>query len=236
MRKFLGVLAAAAVLMPTYASALQADQMYVSGGVSYKIGDYVWKKGTNLNGSAEEQKQDIKRFGFNFGMGWNVSENMRFEGLVEYSGDKYKLPEGVRTAVTGAEDKDAINSSNISGMVNGYLHIGSATVSPYVMVGVGMGYGMLSGIKDVKLSTATTNAEATFKDTKSITEFLWNVGAGVSLEIQQGISFDLGYKFGNFTSAKLEQKINTKDANTNTTLSMEPSNIHAVFGGLRISF
>ncbi|MEM6460754.1 MAG: outer membrane beta-barrel protein [Pseudomonadota bacterium] len=84
-------------------------------------------------------------------------------------------------------------------MVNGYVDLLSAfgqdtsPFSPYLSAGVGVSYNRI-GQMDYAFPTLGPG-DRTLVPSGSSTDFAWSVGAGISYEIRQGLSVDLGYRY-----------------------------------------
>ena len=89
----------------------------------------------------------------------------RLEGAVGYENHNYKSP-------------SVDDISLLTVMANGYYDINTdSKITPYLMVG--------AGIADVDVSWST----------KSMTSFVWQVGAGVGFKVDDNITLDLGYRY-----------------------------------------
>lgn len=124
--------------------------------------------------------------------------------------------------------------------VNAYYDITNETVfTPYIGAGVGMAF-------------VRTKAEANFNDygtgddwslsgsssRKTNTNFAWNIGAGVSWELNQQVSLDLGYRFAGLGKVKSNSATLHAPDGQQADIKAETKNLymHQVALGVRFSF
>ena len=75
----------------------------------------------------------------------------------------------------------------------------STKLTPYVGAGLGLGFIGTNGLVDYFDGSAITRFST---GSKSITNFAWNIGAGVGYNITDSINVDAGYRFVGLGSVK----------------------------------
>jgi len=98
--------------------------------------------------------------------------------------------------------------SLLTGMVNGYYDFDAGSdIAPYVMAG--------AGIASLDVSWSTENS----------TSFVWQVGAGLGLKVNDNVTVDLGYRY--LVPEGLECPIDHNDVSWSS---------HNILAGIRYSF
>ncbi len=118
--------------------------------------------------------------------------------------------------------------------LNAYYDFRNSTpFTPYVGAGIGMAFlntkGHVSGWDD-------TNDEGTSQSSGSrmVTNFAWNVGAGVGYDINENFTVDLGYRFAGLGEAKTKW---IKDEGYDwARAKTEDIYMHQIMLGLRVTF
>lgn len=117
-------------------------------------------------------------------------------------------------ADSGSTLKDSISTV----FVNGYYDFHTGTIfTPYL--GLGIGTAWVDSKGDVSGRGAGSNTE---------TNFAWNVGAGVGIELDYNLTFDLNYRYAGFGTARTGSTSNgVADGSLRT---------HQFLAGLRYTF
>lgn len=110
------------------------------------------------------------------------------------------------------------------------INTGTA-VTPYIGAGIGAGFINTRGRIDVDgLGGLSTGA-------RTVTNFAWNVGAGVSYDFNAYVSVDLGYRFAGLGSVKTKT-VALDTGGDELRLGAKAENLyqHQVAVGLRFTF
>ncbi len=162
----------------------------------------------------------------NFGMfsgGGGIRFNRHFRSDVTFA---YRPDTDIEsTSAAGNTNNTEVDS--ISVMLNAYMDLGSyEKVVPYV--GAGIGYSRLS------TGTLTTTGGNASETGESADNFAYALMAGAAVEIADGTSLDLGYRFINLGG--IEQSGEFSNGTTAQATEFDDLIVHEVKAGLRVTF
>jgi opacity protein-like surface antigen len=240
---------ASAVLALSASSAMSADDaFYFKAGGFGNMGMGIKLHDNFPNTTTLDRKGQYGEYGYGgtFGLGYHLMDNVRGEINASYifsSGYKGKT-------WTDTELKDKpnltqnLNELSISGaklMVNSYadvINLGSAKL--YGGIGIGSSY-IAAEVKGQAIDKeATDNNKAKDADTTQYgygLNFAYEIGAGVSYEITDGIAVQLGYTLENLGMPGDQKKKNDDDTTLSWKYHVSESSIwnHNVNLALRFS-
>lgn len=147
------------------------------------------------------------QMGYDFGVGYQVNNWLRFDVTGEYRGGAhfqslYVINDtgnaGKTTGPTQLADFYRGDVSSLVGLVNGYVDMGTwYGVTPFVGAGVGIARNTLSGMTDAGLETidGSTGPSGGYFHDGSKTNFAWALMAGLDFNVTQNLKLELGYRF-----------------------------------------
>lgn len=205
-------LAIAGAIIALSSSAFAADNsLYLKAGVIGNMGN----NGYNTHAkSIKEGQYGEYGYGLTAGVGYHLMDNLRAELNGSYLfGINYKFTaEGNELEVNGFKS-----------MVNAYVDVADfGPVKLYVGAGVGAAY--MNG----KTHTVDAVVEYDYK-----LNFAYEGNVGISYDISEGVSFDLGYKLENLGMPG--NKKDTPDASWTKDVSDKSLLVHSVNLGVRFS-
>lgn len=248
MKRILGlVMIVAALALPTMASAGEQIGVYVTPkfitgwtvmdnmktgwgedadpGFSMDIGDKT--KGT-IGGGLAIGYDFYQKFQF------PVRAELEYAALSEVKGSKSGSVSAADVGFDGhwsAQQKLQVQTL----FMNAYYDFHNSTsFTPYVGAGIGMAFlntkANIGGWDDTSGDGMSGSTGS-----KTVTNFAWNVGAGVGYEINENFTVDLGYRFAGLGEAKT--KWVKDDAGYNwARAKTEDIYMHQVMLGLRVTF
>lgn len=167
---------------------VQAAQERVYGSV--KIG------ASFSQDKADDAKEDFSHVLTDFAVGMKISDCVRAEAAFAYRGESDKT-ETAAAGYASYSEKDTVSAWTLG--VNAYYDIKTGTkLTPYVTAGAGLA--KMSFDIDVKAFDGVNYAA--LSETYSKVSFSWNVGAGVSYELNDRLALDVGYRYTDFGSFK----------------------------------
>jgi opacity protein-like surface antigen len=147
------------------------------------------------------------------GLGWQVTERVRFDVTGEYrSSAQVTALDNLSAALTDPDGSLIANThyqgrmSAIVGLLNGYLDLGTRRgITPYVGAGIGLSHTSTSGFTtsssatfvDATTGVATTQLTHGVGGGKSQMNFAWALMAGVNVDISTHAKLDIGYRYIN---------------------------------------
>jgi opacity protein-like surface antigen len=147
------------------------------------------------------------------GLGWQVTDRIRFDITAEYrSSAQVTALDNLSATLTNPDGSLIANThyqgrmSAIVGLLNGYLDLGTQRgITPYVGAGIGLSRTSTAGFTTASSSTfvdATTGEAATqlthgIGGGKSQLNFAWALMAGFNVDISTHAKLDLGYRYLN---------------------------------------
>lgn len=128
-------------------------------------------------------------FGYTIGLGNKVSPEFRTDLTLTYRPSvPYRMTDDTPFTAKGKLD-------NYTLMLNGYydINLSNSAVTPYLMAGIGV-----SRSETKKLNWASSIEEKG----KTVNQFAWQAGAGVTFALSDRCSFDLGYRYVDLNTFK----------------------------------
>jgi len=122
------------------------------------------------------------------GVGYRFNPYFRFDTTLSYRGGYDRT---LRDRSFSPDLRTTVDVDNVTGLVNLYWDIWHfGWFSPYLMAGGGFAY---NDLKDIKLKqggniVARIDGDTTF-------DFAWTAGGGLSFDISQTMTLDLGYRY-----------------------------------------
>lgn len=187
------------------------------------------------NLSSKIKNKDLNGYQGLVGFGYVASEDIWTDLTVSFDSVKTKDDLSNKSIVQ-------VENNNITAMLNAYYGFNMGhSFSPYVMFGLGGGFSKAKAglpangmeINGTVLQNASGAPLTGQLSSKNTTYFAYQGGFGMTFEVMQSISLDLGYRIGNGQTAK----ITTPLAN-NETLVLSPKNHikHSALLGINIAF
>ncbi len=122
--------------------------------------------------------------------------------------------------------------------VNAYWDIATGTqFTPYVGAGLGMAFINTKGKANAFLIDSPADALGGSTGSKNVTNFAWNVGAGLGYDFTENWTMDIGYRFVGLGSVKTKS-YHQGDAANNYSVHGKTDNLyqHQLAIGLRYTF
>lgn len=177
--------------------------VYLKGTIGMSSVDVgsIWTDGTGSNGyqtgNFTVEHEDIKSSPL-FGVGIGVEANrwLRFDVTGEYRGKQLFVGQDRFHGGPVADwytNEYTADLETWVGLVNGYIDLGTwRGVTPYVGAGVGFASISVEGFKDVNVP----NNSVFYGDgSSSSTNFAWALYGGISYDVTQQFTLDLGYRY-----------------------------------------
>jgi opacity protein-like surface antigen len=205
--------------------------------------------GTKLHGTDDDGDPATIRIGSStdstfggsiaFGYDFEKKFSVPIRAEVEYAAFSQAENKGNFTEINGNEiGRETVRQtfSIRTLFINAYWDIPTGTrFTPYVGAGLGAGFintnGNFSGV--VTTGGGVTETWSGRTGSKTVTNFAWNVGAGVGYDLTDYVTVDLGYRFTGLGSVKT--KILRRDVDE---ISFKTDNLyqHQIALGLRFTF
>lgn len=245
MKRILGVLLLVGVMVtPTIASAGEQIGVYVAPKIIYGLTqmDSVKAHGSAYGGSDSLRigSKTDDSFGGSIAVGYDFEKKsgVPIRAELEYAG--FSGAEAQKTLYDGYGSHKFKQNFNIQTLfVNAYWDIDTGTqLTPYLGAGLGVGFIntklRYSGAYDQLIEGSASTGS------KNVTNFAWNVGAGLGYDITDNWTLDVGYRFVGLGSVKTK----TKTFNDSLGLGLEAeaygktSNLyqHQLAVGVRYTF
>ena len=146
---------------------------------------------------------------FGGGIGYQVNDYLRLDGIVEYRGkasfsamDRYHAP-GDPTDWQGSNDYDA-KKSELLLMANAYADLGDFHgITPYIGAGLGVSRNTISHFRDINVP----NNSVYHAGSESTWQLAWALHAGVGIKATDRMTIDLGYSYVNLGDAKTKEAV-----------------------------
>lgn len=250
-KKTLVALAAATSIFANTACAAELGAFTVKLQGGYALADSSLKSsavstdGKTTGLIAKLTNKELRGFTGGIGFGYVASEDIVTDLTVSYDTLKSKITLD-NAAIT------QMKNDNISAMMNAYYGFNSNNqVSPYVMLGFGLGMskskatlptGGMSIDGTAVMNNATPSAPLTGTlQSKNTNYFAGQAGFGLAITTMKAVSLDIGYRIANTQVGKFTTAIHTTPAGGTaalTTLTLKPQNRikQSVIAGLSVAF
>lgn len=210
MKRILGVLFLVGIMVtPTLASAGEQIGVYVAPKFIYGLTQMDSAKAyLNIGDYSDNAKIGSKTddtFGGSIAIGYDFDKKFGtpIRAELEYAG--FSQAEAKKTFQYGGDSETLKQTFTIQTLfVNAYWDIDTGTqFTPYLGAGLGMGF------INTKLSYNGEDAFSTWgasTGSRTVTNFAWNVGAGLGYDITDNWTLDVGYRFVGLGSVKTKTK------------------------------
>ncbi len=193
---FLSVASVASSAFSAQAQTLNANNAELSGAGIYAVGQavlsFVDDSAKNLANGAGYGDFDVGNGGFDIGVGYRLNNWLRAEVTYNYrgGGENEKMVYG---AGVYSDNKYSVTTSGV--MLNGYVDIpvGGAVV-PYVGAGV--------GFTNVEYTIEFEGNGGKGKRKVDSSGFSYGFAAGIGIEMNERVAWDVGYRYANHGSFK----------------------------------
>jgi len=203
IKRMMGLMAVAGMLMfPLTASAADGQLgIYVTPKVIYGLTymkDVKWQEyGFTVNDSQSIGSEWDSTFGGSLAVGYDFSKKLSIpvRAELEYAAFSKAEAEGRMDIWDGQKIRQSNNIQSL--FVNVYYDINTGTkFTPYIGAGMGTGFIRTKSYGDWNGGETT--------DSKTVTNFAWNVGLGLGYQITNNIALDVGYRFADLGKVKTE--------------------------------
>ena len=176
-----GILAISILSIESGAAPKLLENIYLKAG----IGAVRYKKFKAKVGLYRGTNNSVKgKSIFNLGAGYKFNDSIRADINFQTNAFKYK----------GLERQAFISRAVF---LNGYYDINlNRTVAPYLTVGIGI------GSNKAKDALNTEEFIPELLKGKTVTNFIWNTGAGIKFNLNKNLDIDFGYKYVHLGKAK----------------------------------
>ena len=140
---------------------------------------------------------------FGVGIGWRHSDHIRFDLTAEYRGKAHfaaldRYDSAGDGTFEGANDYTA-KKSEITFLANGYWDFSPIHgITPYVGAGIGASYNIISDFRDIN----TPQLGVAYGATAGKLNLAWALHAGLSMQVTERLTLDLGYSYLNLGDAQ----------------------------------
>jgi opacity protein-like surface antigen len=253
MKKWLGFLVSAAMLVaPPLAGAADQIGIYVAPKFVYGLAqmDGTKELATDDTGSGTLRigSDTGSTFGGSIAFGYDFEKkfNVPIRAEVEYAAFSQAENKRNVTVIDGNQtayytSKQTFNIQTL--FLNAYWDIPTGTdFAPYVGAGLGAGFITTKGIGSGTLWNNGTFNRSWSDSTgyKTVTNFAWNVGAGLGYELTDYATVDLGYRFVGLGSVKTKtgRDSDGDEWDSGDSISHKTDNLyqHQVALGMRFTF
>ena len=198
MKKFL-FLSVASVALSAFSARAQtpnANNADASAAGMYGVGQavlsFVDDSAKDLVDGAGYGDFDVGNGGFNIGVGYRLNDLVRAELTYNYRGGA-ENEKTIQGAGVYSDNKYSVTTSGV--MLNGYVDIPvGGTVTPYVGAGV--------GFTDVEYMVEFEGTGGKGKRKVASFGFSYGFAAGVGIEMNERVAWDVGYRYVNHGSFK----------------------------------
>lgn len=198
MKKFL-FLSVASVALSAFSARAQtpnANNADASAAGMYGVGQaalsFVDDSAKDLADGAGYGDFDVGNGGFNIGVGYRLNDLVRAELTYNYRGGA-ENEKTIQGAGVYSDNKYSVTTSGV--MLNGYVDIPvGGTVTPYVGAGV--------GFTDVEYMVEFEGTGGKGKRKVASSGFSYGFAAGVGIEMNERVAWDVGYRYVNHGSFK----------------------------------
>ena len=198
MKKFL-FLSVASVALSAFSARAQtpnANNADASAAGMYGVGQaalsFVDDSAKDLVDGAGYGDFDVGNGGFNIGVGYRLNDLVRAELTYNYRGGA-ENEKTIQGAGVYSDNKYSVTTSGV--MLNGYVDIPvGGTVTPYVGAGV--------GFTDVEYMVEFEGTGGKGKRKVASSGFSYGFAAGVGIEMNERVAWDVGYRYVNHGSFK----------------------------------
>lgn len=137
---------------------------------------------------------------FGGGVGYKANEWLRGDLTVEYRGKaSFNALDWVTTGTGTTTNDFRAKKSEWLVMANAYADLGNfGGITPYIGAGVGASRNTISHFRDINI----INGGGGYADSASMWNLAWALHAGLSMEVTDRMTVDLGYSFVNLGDAK----------------------------------
>ena len=242
MKRIIGALLLVGVMLtPAIASAGEQIGVYVAPKFVYGVTQMNSIKmhwSDNSYGDSGSERIGSKTddvFGGSIAIGYDFDKKfgLPVRAELEYAG--FSKAEGKRTYHDGIVKETLKQTFGIQTLfLNAYWDINTGTAfTPYIGTGLGMGFINTKGSSKGLDTTNPTDSWSDSTGSKNVTNFAWNVGAGLGYDLTENWTLDVGYRFVGLGSVK------TKSYNDEDTSYYGKTNNlyqHQVAVGVRYTF
>ena len=141
---------------------------------------------------------------FGVGVGYQINNYLRVDGIVEYRGEVGF--HGLDTWNDGTNarfNNYTAKKSEWLMMANAYADLGEFYgIVPYVGAGVGASRNTIHSFRDMGIDPVTGSPTLAYADSDSKWNFAWALHAGLGIKATERLTIDLGYSFVNLGDAK----------------------------------
>ncbi|MEO3389199.1 outer membrane beta-barrel protein [Mesorhizobium sp. CAU 1741] len=139
------------------------------------------------------------------GVGYQINDYLRVDGIVEYRGEV-----GFHGLDSWTDNDGNARFNNYSGkksewllMANAYADLGEFYgIVPYVGAGLGASRNTIHSFRDAGLDPATNAPTLAYADAASEWNLAWALHAGIGIKATDRLTIDLGYSFLNLGDAR----------------------------------
>ena len=210
MKRILGVLLLMGVMVtPTVAAAGEQIGVYVAPKFVYGLTqmDGVKQKWSDSSGDSGSERIGSKTddtFGGSLAIGYDFDKKFGVPIRAELEYAAFSEAEAKRSFTSDDEHITMKQKFNIQTLfVNAYWDIDTGTqFTPYVGAGIGMGFIKTKGSERGYDVTDPDDSWNFGTGSKNVTNFAWNVGAGLGYDITENWTVDAGYRFVGLGSVK----------------------------------
>ncbi len=193
---FLSVASVALSAVSAAAQTLDANNADSSESGMYAVGQavlsFVDDSAKDLASGAGYGDFDVGNGGFNIGAGYRMNDLLRAELTYNYRGGA-ENEKTIQGAGVYSDNKYSVSTSGI--MLNGYVDIPvGGAVTPYVGAGV--------GFTDVDYTVEFEGTGGKGKRKVDSSGFSYGFAAGVGIEMNERVAWDVGYRYVNHGSFK----------------------------------
>jgi len=209
MKRILGVLLLVGVMVtPTVASAGEQIGVYVAPKFVYGL---TQMDGVRAHASGDWGSDSLRvgnktddTFGGSIAIGYDFDKKFGVPVRAEIEYAAFSEAEAKRSFTTNDEHETLKQKLNIQTLfLNAYWDINTGTqFTPYIGAGIGMGF---IGTKGSERGYDVNDPDDSWggsTGSKTVTNFAWNVGAGLGYDITDNWSLDVGYRFVGLGSVK----------------------------------
>ncbi|MDL2279304.1 outer membrane beta-barrel protein [Desulfovibrio sp. OttesenSCG-928-G11] len=242
MKRILGVLFFVGVMvMPTVAAAAEQIGVYVAPKFVYGLtqmdsAKQHWTGAAGASGSERIGNETDSAFGGSIAIGYDFDKKFGVPVRAELEYAAFSEVEAKRNYTDNGEHITMKQNFNLQTLfVNAYWDINTGTqFTPYIGAGLGMGFINTKGKESgYGIANPAANSWNYSTGSKNVTNFAWNVGAGLGYDLTENWTLDAGYRFVGLGSVKTKTYDNGQD-----TVYGKTSNLyqHQFAVGVRYTF
>ena len=220
MKRILGVLLLVGVMVTPTVALAAGDQIgvYVAPKFVYGLTQMDgakehWGDATSQTESERIGSKTDDTFGGSIAIGYDFDKKfgVPIRAELEYAG--FSKAEAKRSYTIGDETTTMKQTFGIQTLfLNAYWDINTGTkFTPYIGAGLGMGFINTKGKEQGRVDGDPTGDWDYSTGSKNVTNFAWNVGAGLGYDFTENWTMDIGYRFVGLGSVKTKTYTNVDD-------------------------